>query len=272
MGLNLIKYKNLAILLLMTLALFLILLIIRRYQKLHEGFAEGAAIPTPASEAWGMDIFKSTGIYDRSSLASAQLYPGKNSVDLLISQQKQRQHMMAVLNEKVEKNTANLAIAKIEIEKAGARLDIAKASEERAKKDFESAVENLAQVIIMQTFTVANQVSIDPSVIVRAAGALPNAIKLVTMATMREEDTRKWHKKMKEVVVQMDGELTEYTARGAAAAAELAKALKEMNEVKGFYAMSAEAEYINKQFFPYATPESAKNRRACDDLIPRSGN
>ena len=269
---NLIKYKNLAILLLITLALFLILLIIRRYQKLHEGFAEGAVIPTPASEAWGMDICKSSGIYDRSALGAAQLYPGKNSVDLLISQQKQRQHMMAVLNEKVEKTTANLAIAKLEIDKAAARLDIAKASEERAKKDLEAAIENLTMVIIMQTFTIANQVSIDPSVIVRAAGALPNAIKLVATATMREEDTRKWYKKMKEVTVQMDGELTEYTARGAAAAAEVAKAVKEMNEVKGFYTMSAEAEYINKRFFPYATPESAKNRQACDDLPPRSGN
>lgn len=272
MGLNLVKYKSLAIILLITLVLFLILLIIRRYQKFHEGFAEGATIPTPASESWGMDIFKSSGIYDRPALGTAQLYPGKNSVDLLISQQKQRQHMMAVLNEKVEKTTANLAISKIEIEKARARLDTAKDSEERAKGDLQAAIEEMAEVIIMQTFAVANQVSVDPSVVLRAASALPNAIKLVAMATLREEDARKWYKKMKAATVQMDGELTEYTARGAAAAAEVAKAVKEMNEVKGFYAMSAEAEYINKQFFPYATSESAKNRRACDDLPPRSGN
>jgi hypothetical protein len=263
------RVKNIIILGLATLLLLVLLLIVRRLTcaKTTEGF-ETETIPGTAHIAYGLDVFKGEDIYDKQHLADALSTPDRNAVNMLLAQQIQRQHMMAALDEKNNTAMANVALATGEVAKAKVRLAWAQAHEEKAKTDSIIADKNLAQAIIMQTYTLSNQVSVDPSVIVKTAAAMATAIANVVMATEAQKTAKAWHELMKSERAAFELELTAYTVAGAAAGGSQMKTKQTLNIVKGYYDMSAESEYVHKKFYPYGTKASYAQKAACDAFMP----
>ena len=249
------------------LLLVILLAIVKRLTKTTEGF-ETETIPGTAHIAYGMDVFKGEDVYDNQHLTDALSTPDRNAVNMLQSQQTQRQYMMAVLNEKNNLALANVTKATAEIAKAKVRLAWAQAHEDKAKNDLLLADKNLAQAIIMQTYTLSNQVSVDPSVIVKTAAAMATAIANVVMATEAQKTAKAWHESMKSERATLELELTAYTVAGAAEGGAQMKTQQTLNIVKGYYDMSAESEYVHKKFYPYNTKASYAQKQACDAFMP----
>jgi len=238
-----------------------------------ESFAAATAtIETPAHSAFKMDVFKQIDIYDNFNLTNAQKYPSQAAANMLMSQQNDRQYMLSVLTEKYNIATVNTASSVDEVNKAQNRLTLARNHEEKARKDKEKAELALAQAVIMQTYTASNAVSIDPAVIAKTAAALATAIAIVTMATDGFEKAKNWYQTMQQETSQFSSELDMYKAKGVTAASEQMIALKNLNEVKTFYNMSGEAEFIHKRFFPFGTKDSSANKLQCDLLAPAAGD
>ena len=263
------RLKNIIILGLATLLLLVLLLIVRRLtcSQATEGF-ETETIPGTAHIAYGLDVFKGEDMYDNQHLTDALSTPDRNAVNMLLAQQTQRQHMMATLDEKNNTAMANVALATTEVAKAKVRLAWSQAHEEKARTDLIMADKNLAQAIIMQTYTLSNQVSIDPSVIAKTAAAMATAIATVVMATEAQKAAKAWHESMKSERASLEAELTAYTVAAAAAAAAQMKTKQTLNIVRGYYDMSAESEYVRKKFYPYGTKASYAQKAACDAFMP----
>jgi hypothetical protein len=263
------RLKNIIILVLAIFLLLILLAIVKRLTKPRatEGF-ETETIPGTAHIAYGMDVFKAEDMYDKQRLTDALSTPDRNAVNMLQSQQTQRQYMMAVLNEKNNLALEDVSKATAEIAKAKVRLGWAQAHVERARNDSIMADKNLAQAIIMQTYTLSNQVSVDPSVIAKTAAAMATAIANVVMATEAQKSAKAWHESMKSERAALELELTAYTVAGAAAASAQMKTQQTLNIVKGYYDMSAESEYVHKKFYPYSTKASYAQKQACDAFMP----
>lgn len=234
-----------------------------------EGFNE--SIQTPASDNFGIDPFKQEDIYSKASLQTVQLYPGKLSADLLMSQQKQRQYMMAVLNEKVEKATARVAAARKEVDKASGRLNLAREKTKQTKRDLLFAEITVAFAVGSQIYAASNFVTIDPTVAIRAAGGAASAAKALAQASIKVDDLKKYKSKMENEEQNFSSDLIEYTALAEVAQTELTKVTKEFNEAREFFEMSAESEYIRKKFFPFASSAAGQTKKECDDIAPRRG-
>jgi len=251
------------------LLLLVLLVIVKRLTRTRatEGF-ETETIPGTAHIAYGLDVFKAENVYDNQHLADALSTPDRNAVNMLQSQQTQRQYMMAVLNDKNNLALENVAKATGEIAKAKVRLAWAQSHEDKAKNDLLLADKNLAQAIIMQTYTLSNQVSVDPSVIVKTAAAMATAIANVVMATEAQKTAKSWYESMKSERATLELELTAYTVAGAAEGGAQMKTQQTLNIVKGYYDMAGEAEYIHKKFYPYGTKASYAQKVACDAFMP----
>jgi hypothetical protein len=189
-----------------------------------------------------------------------------------MSQQAQRQYLLADLTAKLKAATDASNTATEEATKAQERVALANSHEEKAQKDKEKAEITLAQSIVMQVYTASNTVSIDPSVIIKTATALATAIANVTMAEEGFRKAKQWYEGMQRESARFNNELVEYKLRSENAATKLIIAQKNLNDIKTFFAMSGEAEYINKRFLPFGTKDSANNQEICDTLAPVNGN
>jgi hypothetical protein len=285
-----LKHRNIAIVIGVFCLLLVILLIVTR----SRAFAEQAAIAnmrkanesvhpkesfspasqmieTPGHDYFRIDLFKQPDVYDNYNMNNVLKAPAVFASHMLMSQQAQRQFLLADLTAKFKAATEASNLATEEANKAQEHLTMANNHEEKARKDKEKAEITLAQSIVMQVYTASNTVSIDPSVIIKTATALATAIANVTMAEEGFRKAKEWYESMQRETARFNNELVEYKLRAANAVTELMIAQKNLNDIKTFFAMSGEAEYINKRFLPFGTKDSANNREICDTMAPVNG-
>jgi hypothetical protein len=285
-----LKHRNIAI----VIGIFCLLLVLLLIATRSRAFAEQAAIAnmmkikesahpkesfapasqtieTPGHDFFRIDLFKQPDVYDNYNMGTVLKAPAVFASHMLMSQQAQRQFLLADLTAKFKAATNAANLANDEANKSQEHVSLANNREEKARKDKEKAEITLAQSIVMQVYTASNAVSIDPSVIIKTATALATAIANVTMAEEGFRKAKQWYELMQRETARFSNELVEYKIRASNAATELMVAQKNLNDIKTFFAMSGEAEYINKRFLPFGTKDSATNREICDTMTPVNG-